>query len=177
MGLVLYALKFRVSIFVLSILILFLGGSAIITAPKDVLPNVNIPVVAVVWTYTGLSAKEMETRVTTFTEFGLSNAVNGIKDIESTTLQGVTVEKIYFQHDTSIDLAIAQVVSAMNSIRGLLPIGINPPTVMQYSASSVPVIQLALSGESEQKLYDFGQYRLRQDHAGARQHAPDALGR
>ncbi len=141
---------------------MFLGGSAIVTTPEDVLPDVNIPVVSVVWTYTGLSAKEMENRVTTYTEFALSNSVNGIKNIESLTLQGIAVEKVFFQPNVSIDLAIAQVVSAMNSIRALLPPGINPPTVQQYSASSVAVIQLAMSGESEEKLYDYGNYRLRQ---------------
>ncbi len=164
MGLVKYALKFRVSFYVLSILILVLGAASIVVAPKDVLPEVNIPVVTVIWTYTGLSTKEMESRVTTYSEFSLSNNVNGIKNIESTTLQGVAVEKIYFQPDVSIDLAISQVVSATNSIRAVLPPGINPPIVVRYSASSVPVIQLALSSDrlSEQQLFDYGQYRVRQ---------------
>ena len=164
MGLVKYALKFRVSFYVLAILILVLGGTAIVSAPKDVLPEVNIPVVTVIWTYTGLSTKEMESRITTYSEFSISNNVNGIKNIESTTLQGVAVEKIYFQPDVNIDLAISQVVSATNSIRAVLPPGINPPIVVRYSASSVPVIQLALSSDrlSEQQLFDYGQYRVRQ---------------
>jgi len=94
MGLVKYALKFRVSFYVLGILILALGAASVIVMPKDVLPEVNIPVVTVIWTYTGLATKEMESRVTTYSEFSLSNNVNGIKNIESTTLQGVAVEKI-----------------------------------------------------------------------------------
>ncbi len=164
MGLVKFALKFRISIYVLSVLILLAGIGAILTMPKDVLPNVNIPVVSIIWTYTGLDTAEMEQRVTTYSEFGLSNNVNGIKNIESQTLQGVTIEKVYFQPDVSIDLAIAQVVSSTNSIRAVMPPGIQPPTVVRYSASAVPVIQLALSSdkESEQQLYDFGQYRMRQ---------------
>ena len=164
MGLVKFALKFRISIYVLSVLILLSGIGAILTMPKDVLPNVNIPVVSIIWTYTGLDTAEMEQRVTTYSEFGLSNNVNGIKNIESQTLQGVTIEKVYFQPDVSIDLAIAQVVSSTNSIRAVMPPGIQPPTVVRYSASAVPVIQLALSSdkESEQQLYDFGQYRMRQ---------------
>ena len=164
MGLVKFALKFRISIYVLSLLILLGGIGAIVTMPKDVLPNVDIPVVSVIWTYTGLDTREMEQRVTTYSEFSLSNNVNGIKTIESQTLQGVTIEKVYFQPDVSIDLAISQIVAATNSIRAVMPPGIQPPIVVRYSASAVPVIQLALSSdkESEQQLYDYGQYRVRQ---------------
>ena len=164
MELVKFALKFRISIYVLSLLILLGGVGAIITMPKDVLPNVDIPVVSIIWTYTGLDTPEMEQRVTTYSEFSLSNNVNGIKNIESQTLQGVAIEKVYFQPDVSIDLAIAQIVASTNSIRAVLPPGIQPPIVVRYSASAVPVIQLALSSskESEQQLYDYGQYRVRQ---------------
>ena len=164
MGLVKFALKFRISIYVLSLLIMLGGVGAIITMPKDVLPNVDIPVVSVIWTYTGLDTREMEQRVTTYSEFSLSNNVNGIKNIESQTLQGVTIEKVYFQPDVSIDLAIAQIVASTNSIRAVMPPGIQPPIVVRYSASAVPVIQLALSSdkESEQQLFDYGQYRVRQ---------------
>ena len=164
MGLVKYALKFRITFYVLAIAIAVLGVGAVVVMPKDVLPEVDIPVVSVIWTYTGLDTTEMEQRVTTYTEFSLSNNVNGIKNIESTTLQGVAVEKIYFQPDVSIDLAISQVVSATNSIRAVLPPGINPPIVVRYNASAVPVIQLALSSasQSEEQLYDYAQYRVRQ---------------
>ena len=164
MEIVKYALKFRVSFYVLAILMLFLGGSAIVAMPKDVLPVVDIPVVNVIWTYTGLSTKEMEQRVTTYSEFSLTNNVNGIKNIESTTLQGITVEKVYFQPDVNIDLAIAQVVSSVNSIRAVMPPGIQPPIVLRYSASQVPVIQLSLTSdkESEQALFDYAQYPMRQ---------------
>ena len=164
MGLVKFALKFRVTFYAMAVLILFVGGGAIFTMPKDVLPNVDIPVVSVIWTYTGLDTPEMEQRVTTYTEFVISNNVNGIRNIESQTLQGVTVQKIYFQPDVSIDLAIAQTVSVTNAVRSVLPTGIQPPIVVRYNASSVPVIQLALGSDkmSEQALYDYGQYRVRQ---------------
>lgn len=164
MGLVKYALKFRVTFYVLSVLILVLGIGSIISMPKDVFPVVNIPVVTIIWTYTGLPTADMENRVTTYSEFSLSNNVNGIKNIESTTLYGVTVEKVYFQPDVNLDLAIAQTVSSANSIRALMPPGINPPIVVRYSASSVPVIQLALSSDkqSEQQIFDYGLYRVRQ---------------
>jgi multidrug efflux pump subunit AcrB len=164
MGLVTYALKFRITFYVMSILILLAGVGGYIVMPKDVLPEVGIPVVTIVWTYTGLDTPEMEKRVTTYTEFALSNNVNGIRDMESTTLQGVTITRIYFQPDVSIDLALSQVTASTNSIRALLPPGIQPPVVMRFSASSVPVIQLAMSSqqENERQLYDYGQYRIRQ---------------
>jgi multidrug efflux pump subunit AcrB len=164
MEVVKFALKFRISVYVMSILILLAGIGASIVASKDVLPNVNIPVVVVVWTYTGLDPTDMASRITTYSEFALSNNVNGIKRMESTTLQGVTIERIYFQENVSIDLAISQVVASTNSIRGVMPPGIQPPVVMQFAASSVPVIQLALTSASDSlaKVYDYAQYRIRQ---------------
>ena len=117
MGLVTYALKFRVTFYVMSILILLAGIGGYILMPKDVLPEVNIPVVTVVWTYTGLSTPEMDKRVATYSEFAISNNVNGIRNMESETLQGVTITRIYFQSDVSIDLAISQVTAATNSVR------------------------------------------------------------
>ena len=117
-----------------------------------------------VWTYTGLEPTDMASRVTTYSEFALSNNVNGIKRMESTTLQGVTIERIYFQDSVTIDLAVAQVVAATNSVRAVMPPGINPPVIMQFAASSVPVIQLALTSTSETlaQIYDYAQYRIRQ---------------
>ena len=164
MGLVKYALKFRVSFYVLSVVILFLGLGAIVSMPKDVFPSVNIPVVTIIWTYSGLTTPEMEKRVTTYSEYSLSNNINGIKNIESQTMYGVSVIKVYFQPDVNLDLAIAQCVASVNWIRAVMPPGIQPPTVVRYYASSVPVIQLALSSDksSEQELFDYGLYRVRQ---------------
>lgn len=164
MGLVQYALKFRITIYVLAVLMMLGGAAAVVVAPKDVLPTVDIPVVVVVWTYNGLSTSEMERRITTYAEFSLSNNVNNIARMESTTLQGTAIQKIYFDGSVSIDLAIAQVVSAMNSIRSTMPPGVQPPIVLRFSASSVPVIQLALSSDRESltKVFDYAQYRIRQ---------------
>lgn len=164
MGLVQYALKFRITIYVLAVLMMLGGAAAVVVAPKDVLPTVDIPVVVVVWTYNGLSTSEMERRITTYAEFSLSNNVNNIARMESTTLQGTAIQKIYFDGAVSIDLAIAQVVSAMNSIRATMPPGVQPPIVLRFSASSVPVIQLALSSDRESltKVFDYAQYRIRQ---------------
>jgi multidrug efflux pump subunit AcrB len=164
MGLVKYALKFRVSFYVFAVLILFFGLSAIVIMPKDVFPSVDIPVVTIIWTYTGLTTPEMEKRVTTYSEYSLSNNINGIKNIESQTMYGVSVIKVYFQPDVNLDLAIAQCVASVNWIRAVMPPGIQPPTVVRYYASSVPVIQLAMTSDqsSEQQLFDYGLYRVRQ---------------
>jgi multidrug efflux pump subunit AcrB len=164
MGLVQYALKFRVSFYVLSVVMMLGGIGAAIVGTKDVLPTVNIPVVVIVWTYTGLDTTDMASRITTYSEFSLSNNVNNIKRMESQTLPGVAIERVYFDNSVSIDLAITQVVASANSIRALMPPGVQPPVVLRFSASSVPVIQLGLSSKTESlaKLYDYGQYRIRQ---------------
>src|ERR1700731_2729213 len=164
MGIVGFALRYRHTFYVLALMMLFLGGSAILTTPKDIFPNINIPVVTVIWQYTGLTPEEMEQRVTTYSEYSVSANVNDIRNIESQTLSGIAVEKIYFQPNVNIDLAISQIVSASNSIRALMPSGVQPPIVVQYNASSVPVLQLSLTSDrlNEQQLYDYGIYRIRQ---------------
>src|SRR6202163_1397474 len=109
----------------------------------------------------------MEQRVTTYSQYAISSNVNGIKDIEAQTLTGISVQKIYFQPDGNLDLAIAQIVSATNAIRALLPPRIQSPIVVQNNASSVPVLQISLSSDTlnEQQLYDYGLYRVRQQLA------------
>src|SRR5712675_900919 len=167
MGLVRFALRFPHTFYVVAALILFLGVAAIRSMPTDIFPNINIPVVTVIWSYTGLSTPEMEQRVTTYSQYSISANVNGIKDIEAQTMNGLSVQKIYFQQDVNLDLAIAQIVAATNAIRALMPAGIQPPIVVQYNASSVPVLQLSLTSDrlSEQQLYDYGLYNLRQQLA------------
>jgi multidrug efflux pump subunit AcrB len=152
---------------VLAALILFLGITAITAMPTDIFPEIDIPVVTVIWQYTGLSTPEMEQRVTTYSQYSISSNVNGIKDMEAQTLDGLSVQKIYFQPDVNLDLAISQIVSATNSIRALMPSGVQPPTVVQFNASSVPVLQVSLSSDTlnEQQLYDYGIYRVRQQLA------------
>jgi hypothetical protein len=105
-----------------------------------------------------------EQRVTTYSQYSLSSSVNGIKDIEAQSLNGISVQKIFFQPDVNLDLAIAQIVAGTNSIRALMPAGIEPPIVVQFNASSVPVLQISLSSDTlnEQQLYDYGIYKLRQ---------------
>ena len=167
MGLVRFALRFPHTFYVLAALIVFLGVTAIRTMPTDIFPQINIPVVTIIWSYTGLSTPEMEQRVSTYSQYSISSNVNGIKDMESQTLNGISVQKIYFQPDVNLDLAIAQIVSATNAIRALMPPGIQPPIIVQFNASSVPVLQLTLTSNNlnEQQLYDYGIYRLRQQLA------------
>jgi multidrug efflux pump subunit AcrB len=167
MGLVRFALRFPHTFYVLAALILFLGFGAIRSMPTDIFPEIRIPVVTVIWQYTGLTTPEMEQRVTTYSQYSISANVNGIKNMEAQTLNGLSIQKIYFQPDVNLDLAIAQIVSATNSIRALMPPGIQPPIVVQFNASSVPVLQLSLNSDTlnEQQLYDFGIYRVRQQLA------------
>src|ERR1700691_5971315 len=167
MGIVRFALRFPHTFYVVAALILFLGVTAIRSMPTDIFPEIRIPVVTVIWQYTGLTTPEMEQRVSTYSQYSISANVNGIKNMEVQTLNGLSIQKIYFQPDVNLDLAIAQIVSATNSIRSLMPPGIQPPIVVQFNASSVPVLQLSLSSDklNEQQLYDFGIYRIRQDLA------------
>jgi multidrug efflux pump subunit AcrB len=169
-GIVRFALRFPHTFYVLAAFIVFVGAIAIRTMPTDIFPEINIPVVTVIWQYTGLSTPEMEQRVSTYSQYTISSNVNGIKNMESQTLDGLSVQKIYFQPDVNLDLAIAQIVSATNSIRALLPPGIQPPIVVQFNASSVPVLQLSLTSDNlnEQQLFDFGLYNLRQQLAPVR---------
>ena len=167
MGIVKFALKYPHTFYVMVILMLFLGSSSILVTPKDIFPAINIPVVSIIWQYTGLTPEEMEQRVTTYSEYSISSSVNDIKTIDSQTLSGISVERIYFQPNVNVDLAIAQIVSASNSIRALMPTGIQPPVIVQYNASSVPVLQISLSSDTlnEQQLYDYGIYQMRQQLA------------
>ena len=167
MGIVRFALRFPHTFYVLAALILFLGVTAIRAMPTDTFPQINIPVVTVIWSYTGLSTPEMEQRVSTYSQYSISSNVNGIKNMEAQTMDGISVQRIFFQPDVNLDLAISQIVSATNAIRALMPPGIQPPIIVQFNASSVPVLQISLTSNTlnEQQLYDFGIYRLRQQLA------------
>jgi multidrug efflux pump subunit AcrB len=167
MGIVRFALRFPHTFYVLAALILFLGVAAIKSMPTDIFPEIRIPVVTVIWSYTGLSTPEMEQRVSTYSQYSISANVSGIKNMEAQTFMGLSIQKIYFQPDVNLDLAISQIVAATNAIRALMPPGIQPPIVVQFNASSVPVLQLSLNSDSlnEQQLYDFGIYKVRQQLA------------
>jgi multidrug efflux pump subunit AcrB len=167
MGIVRFALRLPHTFYVLAALIVFLGTTAILAMPIDIFPEINIPVVNIIWQYTGLSTPEMEQRVTTYGEYSLSSNVTGIRDMEAQTIDGISIQKVYFQPDVSLDLAISQIVAGTNSIRALMPPGIQPPIVVPYNASSVAALQIGLSSDTlnERQLYDYGIYRLRQQLA------------
>ena len=130
----------------------------ILRTPTDIFPNINIPVVSVAWQYTGLNPEELEGRLTTPYEKALTTLVDNIEHIESTTLNGEVIVKIYLQPGASLDTANAQVSAASEFMLKQLPPGILPPQIINFSASSVPILQLGLSGKglSEQQLNDFG---------------------
>ena len=163
MWIVRLALNKPYTFIVASILILVMGFTSIATTPTDIFPNIDIPVVTVIWSYQGLSAKEMEQRVTTFSEFVMA-VVNDVKAIDSQTVNGASVIKISFQPQVRIDAAMSQIGAAVNSIRFRMPPGVNPPWILRFSASTVPIIQLSLSSDtlSESELYDYGLFRVRQ---------------
>src|SRR3981189_865841 len=164
MGIVRFALRFPHTFYVVAALILFLGVAAIRSMPTDIFPEIRIPVVTVIWQETGLTTPEMEQRVSTYSQYSISANVNGIRNMEAQTLNGLSIQKVYFQPDVNLDLAIAQIVAATNAIPAPMPVGIQPPIVVQFNASSVPVLQLSLSSDNlnEQQLYDYGIYNLRQ---------------
>jgi multidrug efflux pump subunit AcrB len=149
--------------FVLAILIVIFGPLAAITTPTDILPDIKIPVIAVVWTYRGLPPDDMSGRVIYYYERQLSSSVNDIEHIESQSLPGIGIVKIFFQPGVDIRTATAQVTSLSQTVLKQMPPGITPPLILNYNASTVPILQLALSGAdlSEQKLFDIGQNFIR----------------
>jgi multidrug efflux pump subunit AcrB len=143
MNIVRFALRYPYTFYVVAALILFLGVTAIRTMPRDIFPEIRIPVVTVIWQYTGLSVPEMEQRVTTYSQYAISSSVGGIRNMEAQTFNGLSVQRIYFQPDVNLDLAISQIVSATNFIRVLMPPGIQAPVIVQFNASSVPVLPIS----------------------------------
>src|SRR5271163_2838213 len=158
MWIVRLALNRPYTFIVLALLILLLSPAVILHTPTDIFPNINIPVISVAWTYTGLNPEDIEARLTTPYEKGLTTLVDNIQHIESTSYNGVSVVKIYLQPGASLDTANAQVVALGGFIQRLLPPAIQPPEIINFSASSVPIVQLGLSGKgmSEQALNDEG---------------------
>jgi multidrug efflux pump subunit AcrB len=146
---------------VVALLILMLAPVVIFRTPTDIFPNINIPVIAVAWQYTGLNPQEMEGRITTVYERVLTTLVDNIEHIESATINGQAFVKIYLQPNASLDTANAEVTAVSQSILRQLPQGTQPPLIFNFSASSVPILQLALSGLAEQDLNDIGLNFLR----------------
>ncbi len=163
MWIVRIALRRPYTFVVLALLILMVGPLTIARTPTDIFPNINIPVVTIVWNYGGLSADEMSTRIVSIYERNLTTTVNDIEHVESQSLRGIAVVKVFFQPGANIDLAVAQVTASAQSQLRQLPAGTQPPFILTYNASTVPVLQLALSGKSlsEQQLFDIAVNFLR----------------
>ena len=163
MWIVRLALRRPYTFAVFAILLLLIGVFSILSMPTDIFPNINIPVVSVVWQYTGLSAEEMSNRIIANSERAMTTTVNDIEHIESQSLNGIGVIKIFFQPHVDIGSAVAEVTAISQVQLRQLPPGTTPPFIIQYNASSVPVLQLGLSGQglSEQQLGDLGTNLIR----------------
>ncbi len=146
---------------VLALLILILSPVVILRTPTDIFPNIDIPVIAVAWQFTGLNPEEMEGRISTGFERVLTTTVDNIQHIESTTVSGQSIIKIFLQPNARLDTANAQVTAIAQTALRQLPPGVQPPLILNYSASTVPILQLALSGMSEAELNDVGLNFLR----------------
>jgi multidrug efflux pump subunit AcrB len=158
MWIVQLALRRPYTFVVMAILILGMGVLAIYRTPTDIFPNINIPVVSIIWNYNGLPAKEINERIINVTERALTTTVDNIEHIESQSLSGIAVVKVFLQPTANVERGIAQITAVSQTQLRQLPSGTTPPLILAYSASSVPVMQLALSGEglSEQQLNDYG---------------------
>ncbi len=163
MWIVRVALRRPYTFVVLALLIVILSPVVILRTPTDIFPNVDIPVIAVAFSYTGLNPEEMEGRITTVFERVVTTVVNDVEHIESTTINGQAIVRIFLQPGANVDRATAQITAGSQTILRFLPPGPQPPLMVNYSASTVPILQLALSGQglAEQQLNDIGLNFLR----------------
>jgi multidrug efflux pump subunit AcrB len=157
------ALRYPYTFFVLAISIALFGSLAALRTPVDVLPDIKLPVISVVWTYVGMPPADMSNRIITYYERQMTTAVTDIDHIESQSLPGVGVVKVYFHPDVNVNAALSEVTAISQTVLKRLPPGITPPQILSYNASSVPVLQLALSGKTltDQQLYDLSNNFIR----------------
>jgi multidrug efflux pump subunit AcrB len=158
MWIVALALRRPYTFVVVALLLLILGPIVIFRTPTDIFPNINIPVVSILWNYTGLNSQEMADRIVSQTERSLTTTVDDIEHSESQSLNGIGVVKVFFQPNVKIEKALAQITAISQTQLRFLPQGTQPPLIITYNASTVPILQLALSGQklSEQQLFDLG---------------------
>ncbi|HMC30905.1 MAG TPA: efflux RND transporter permease subunit, partial [Candidatus Angelobacter sp.] len=158
MWIVRLALRRPYTFVVLAILILILGTLSALRTPTDIFPNINIPVVSIIWNFTGMVPSDMASRIVVLQERNLTTVVNNIEHIESQSLNGIGVIKVFFHPGADISTAIAQIAGQSQTQLKVMPLGTTAPLIITYSASSVPILQLALSSPtlSEQQLNDYG---------------------
>ncbi len=164
MWIVALALRRPYTFVVIAILIALMSSVFMAVTPKDIFPNINIPIVSVIWQYNGLPAEDFAERITTYSEYSLFNNVNDIERIESQTVNGIGLIRLYFHPGAEIPAAIAEATSISQAILKRMPPGILPPVILRFFANTVPIVQLILSGETvtESELYDYGNWRVRQ---------------
>jgi multidrug efflux pump subunit AcrB len=158
MWIVRLALRRPYTFVVVSLLMLLFGIGTCVEAPKDIYPYIDIPVVTIVWSYAGLPPEEMEGRIVTVCERALTTTVNDIEHTQSESYEGVAVVRVFFQPSVRVELAMSQITAVVQTILRVLPPGTFPPNILKYDASSVPIVQLGLSGQglTEEELYDLG---------------------
>lgn len=163
MWIVRLALRRPYTFVVMSVLILVLGLVSILTMSTDIFPNIDIPVVTVIWSLNGLSPDEMEKRITTLSERGMTTTVNDIEHIESQSVNGISVIKVFFQPGVQIQAAVAQITAGSQTVLRALPLGSTPPVILQFSASNVPIMQAVLTSDklSETDLFDLSSQFVR----------------
>ncbi|MEK9817640.1 MAG: efflux RND transporter permease subunit, partial [Limnobacter sp.] len=163
MWLVKYALRRPYSMGALAILVFILGLLSLRQLPVDILPEVKTPVVNVVWTYQGLNAREMATKITSFSELALLNNVDNVKEISSETFNGVGLVRVVFQNNVEIDVALSQVGAISQTILRRMPAGTSPPIVVRNSLSSRPILSMVVSSDtlSQSQLADYARIQLR----------------
>jgi multidrug efflux pump subunit AcrB len=164
MWIVSLALRRPYTFVVVALLILIIGAYSILRMPKDIFPFINIPVVSVIWNFAGMPSEEFAQRITTYSEYSLSNNVNDIERIESQSLDGIGLIRLFFHPGADVSGAVAQATAGSQSILRRMPPGMQPPVVLRYNANTVPLIQMVLSSQTltEQQLYDYGIFRIRQ---------------
>jgi len=163
MWIVKLALRRPYTFVVMAVLIAILGVAAVISMPTDIFPDIDIPVASVIYSYTGVSPEEMANRIATVAERSMTTTVNDIEHMESQSYAGATVIRIYFQPNAKVEMGIAQINSISQTLLRIMPPGTFPPSVIKYSASSVPILQLSINSKTipEQGLYDYGNNFIR----------------
>lgn len=158
MWIVRLALRRPYTFVVAALVVLLLGVVTVRRTPVDIFPEIDIPVVSVIWTYGGISPEEIERRIVTISERAMTTTVNGIEHLESTSLNGVAAIRVFFQPGTRVEAAVAQITAINQTLLRIMPPGTQPPLIIRYSASNVPILQAALSSKTlgEQGLYDVG---------------------
>src|SRR4051812_22750898 len=163
MSIVQLALKRPYTFIVMAMLIVLATPFALLNMATDIFPEINIPVISIIWNYSGLPATEMGQRISAQNERSLTTTVNDIEHIESTSIAGIAVIKVFFQPNANIQTALSQVVAISQTLLRQLPPGATPPLIIKYSASSIPVMQLAMSSPTlpEQAVFDATVNQLR----------------